>query len=185
MNLSSKQDSETLRSKFFEQMADLFAQGASVAQLQEASVERGFWDDEVKSQLMREGITSKIKAWVRHAKDSDGRRVYHSLPLFGEDGAEPTPVYKPVALFTLSDYKTVISDREKRVGEEVAVYLDLLTQAEERYGYRHPVPPEVKAYLDALAEDLTGHPLLKGVVQPKRAKKRKGETRTVQPEAKV
>lgn len=172
MNLNSKQDSETLRTKFFEEMSDLFAQGASVAKLQEASVERGFWDDEVKGQLMREGMASKIKAWVRHAKDAQGRRVYHSLPLFGEDGEEPTPVYKPVALFTLNDYKTVISDREKRIGEEVAVYLDLLTQAEERYGYKHPVPPEVKAYINALAEDLTGRPLLKGLVQPKQ--KRKG-----------
>lgn len=121
---------------------------------------------------MREGMASKIKAWVRHAKDERGRRVYHSLPLFGEDGAEPLQIYKPVALFTLPDYKTKLADYEKRIGEEVAVYLDLLTQAEERYGYKHPMPPEVKAYINALAEDLTGKPLLKGLVQPK--PKRKG-----------
>jgi hypothetical protein len=182
MNLNSRQDSETLRSKFFEEMGDLFARGASVAELQEASVERGFWNEELQGQLMREGMASKIKAWVRHAKDGEGRRVYHSLPLFGEDGEEPKQIYKPVALFTLPNYKTKLADYEKRIGEDVAVYLDLMTQAEERYGYRHPMPPEVKAYINALAEDVTGMPLLKGLVQPKPKRK---EKRRAPAEAKV
>lgn len=182
MNLNSKQDSETLRKKFFDEMADLFARGASVAELQAASVERDFWDEEVRGQLMQEGMASKIKGWVRHAKDARGRRIYHSLPLFAEDGEEQKQIYKPVALFTLPNYKTKLADYEKRIGEDVAVYLDLLAQAEERYGYQHPVPPEVRAYINALTEDLTGQPLLKGVVQPKRKRTRKEKARKVQPE---
>lgn len=183
MNFDSKLDREQLKRNFFESVGDLFPQGAPIHRLIDVSVERGVWS-EVQGSMVREGITSTIKSWIRTTKDEQGRRVYHSLPSIDADGNE-IPVYKPVALFDLADYKIVLAQREKRIGEDVAVYLDLITQAEERYGYRHPMPPEVRAYLDALAEDLTGQPLLKGVVQPKRAKREKGRTPWARPEAKL
>lgn len=180
MNFDSKLDREQIKRTFFEAVGDLFPQGAPIHRLVEVSVERGVWS-EVQGSMVREGITSTIKSWIRTTKDEQGRRVYHSLPSFDADGNE-IPVYKPVALFDLADYKIVLAQREKRIGEDVALYLDLITQAEERYGYKHPMPPEVRAYINALAEDLTGKPLLKGLVQPKQKKGRKEKARKVQAE---
>lgn len=153
MNLSSKQDRDTLKEQFFAAVGNAFARGASVARLQEISTKKGVWQD-VWEQLAEEGVASRIKSWMRHTKDGQGRRVYHSLPSYDAEGNE-IPIYKPVALFSLEDYKIVLAQHEKRAGEDIAVYLDLVAQAEERYGYHHPLPFEIRAYVNAVAEETT------------------------------
>jgi hypothetical protein len=176
MNFDSKQDREQLKRQFFESVGDLFPQGAPVHRLIDVSLERGVWG-EVEGQMVREGITSTIKSWIRTTKDGQGRRVYHSLPSFDSEGNE-IPVYKPVALFDLGDYKIVLAQKEKRIGEDVAVYLDLIEQAEERYGYVHPMPVEVRAYIDLVTEQAVERR------KPKRAERTKEKRRRKpQPEA--
>lgn len=178
MNLNSKLDKEALKEKFFEAVGDTFALGAPVAKLEAVSLERGVWTG-VEDQLVHEGITSTIKLWIRSTKDPHGHRVYHSLPSRDAEGNE-IPIYKPVALFDLNDYKVVLAQHEKRIGENIAVYLDLVTQAEERYGYHHRLPVEVKAYVDAVAEQATSD-------RAARATKAEGkrQRRGHQPEAKA
>jgi hypothetical protein len=151
MNLNSKLDKESLRRKFFDAVGDAFARGASVQDLLGLSLKRGVWDEEVREQLAQRGIQEQIKGWIRNAKDSSGIRIYHSLPSYDSDGNE-IQIYKPVALFSLEDYKIKLRDYEKRIHEHVAIYIEMVEQAKERYGYQHPLPLEVQSYVDASAQ---------------------------------
>lgn len=148
MNLLSKQDSDSIRKRFFEAVGGEFAKGASVKHLTDVSLEMGVWD-EVKDQLVEEGIQRRISTYIRTAKDPLGRRIYHSIDGTDEEG-NPVDLYKPVGLFNVEDYKCVLKKMEKRIGDHVAIYLDLVSQAEERYGYQHPLPFEVLAYKEAV-----------------------------------
>lgn len=154
MNLNSKLDKESLRDKFFSAVGDAFAQGASVHKLADISIQRGVWEDEaVKEQLAELGVKETIKGWMRSIKDDNGVRVYHSIPKLDSEGNE-IPEYWPVALFTVKQYKTVFSRMEKRIADNLVAYVQLVAQCRERYGYQHPFPKEVKAYIESTTKEL-------------------------------
>lgn len=150
MNLASKLDRETLHRKFFAACGEEFQRGASVHRLVELSTKRGVWEG-AESDLARVGMQETIKGYIRKEKDTDGRRKYHSLPSLDSHGNE-IQIYKDVAFLELGDYQVLFAKYEKRVMSHVNIYLDLVNQAKERYGYQHPLPLEVKSYVDAAAE---------------------------------
>lgn len=126
-------------------------------------------------------LTTNILASLARRTDDSGLPLAVKVPSLDASG-NPIGVLMLRALMSAADYKLVIASLEKEAAKTVTKALAFIAEAEERYGYKHPVPPEVRAYINALAEDLTGTPLLKGLVQPKRKRGRKEKARKVQPE---
>lgn len=148
MQLASSIDRQSVREQFFEACGEEFKRGASITRLAELSIDRGVWS-EVEEDLKREGIITRVRKWVQHAKDSEGRRLYHSLPSLDSEGKE-IPIYKDVAFLELEDYKLLLFKYEERVRDHIRTYRDLINQAKERYGYRHRVPQHVQPLLKSL-----------------------------------
>lgn len=72
-------------------------------------------------------------------------------------------------------------DDEKRIGVDKACHSDIVSQVEERYVYQHRSPPEVKVYVDSIADCAASErPAAQRVAKPKQK-----ERKQRQPEAKT